>query len=292
MNAVERANAIIHDILVNHLPRIKEGLEKGYVDENQILVMYDHAVRARILREHAGLQPEGKSDLQRNLELRASHSQDEHEDALSRIEAELAAAGASAAMDYPSKTNEHGVTLGSERAAQDYSKVHVEKHECVCGGLIHDLPTGIETMLECEQCKRTFLDEFELAEARKTQRKIPQKCPDATYWTTGTLAGGVNPVPIETEINLNGRKTVIKATNGKFILSYEQIVRMAVNQERGGHLNAFTGSDAELPHWTTVYSHRVPFNQLPGERSGSLYKGKSVECTPGMSITCISTSNA
>lgn len=51
--AHERADAIIKDILMNHLPRIKEGLEAGYVDENQILVMYDHAVRARILKEHA-----------------------------------------------------------------------------------------------------------------------------------------------------------------------------------------------------------------------------------------------
>lgn len=47
-----RAAAIIKDILVNHLPRIQEGLEKGYVDENQILVIYDHAVRCRILTEH------------------------------------------------------------------------------------------------------------------------------------------------------------------------------------------------------------------------------------------------
>lgn len=50
---LERAQAIIKDILVNHLPRVKEGLEKGYIDENQILVIYDHAVRARILTEHA-----------------------------------------------------------------------------------------------------------------------------------------------------------------------------------------------------------------------------------------------
>lgn len=47
-----RADSIIKDILLNHLPRVKEGLEKGYVDENQILVIYDHAVRARILSEH------------------------------------------------------------------------------------------------------------------------------------------------------------------------------------------------------------------------------------------------
>jgi len=48
----ERADRIIQDILVNHLPRIVEGLHAGYVDENQILVMYDHAVRARLLTEH------------------------------------------------------------------------------------------------------------------------------------------------------------------------------------------------------------------------------------------------
>lgn len=47
----QRAKAIIDDILINHLPRVKEGLEKGYVDENQILVIYDHAVRARVLTE-------------------------------------------------------------------------------------------------------------------------------------------------------------------------------------------------------------------------------------------------
>lgn len=51
MNCKERADAIIKDILVNHLPRVQEGLEKGYVDENQILVIYDHAVRARVLIE-------------------------------------------------------------------------------------------------------------------------------------------------------------------------------------------------------------------------------------------------
>lgn len=53
MKASERAAAIIRDIRVNHLPRVQEGLEKGYIDENQILVIYDHAVRARILQEQA-----------------------------------------------------------------------------------------------------------------------------------------------------------------------------------------------------------------------------------------------
>lgn len=62
MSKQERAEAIIKDILVNHLPRIKEGLEKGYVDENQILVVFDHAVRARILQEHPIEHPELEFD--------------------------------------------------------------------------------------------------------------------------------------------------------------------------------------------------------------------------------------
>lgn len=53
MTNEQRADAIVKDILVNHLPRVMEGLRMGYVDENQILVIYDHAVRARILRETA-----------------------------------------------------------------------------------------------------------------------------------------------------------------------------------------------------------------------------------------------
>jgi hypothetical protein len=51
MTPKQRASFIIKDILINHLPRIREGLENGYVDENQILIIYDHAVRARILSE-------------------------------------------------------------------------------------------------------------------------------------------------------------------------------------------------------------------------------------------------
>lgn len=48
-----QAQAIVNDILVNHLPRIREGLEKGYIDENQVLIVYDHCVRARILNNES-----------------------------------------------------------------------------------------------------------------------------------------------------------------------------------------------------------------------------------------------
>lgn len=47
----KKADAIIQDILNNHLPRISEGLKKGYVDENQALIVFDHLVRARSLKE-------------------------------------------------------------------------------------------------------------------------------------------------------------------------------------------------------------------------------------------------
>lgn len=64
-SAKQRAADIISDILVNHLPRIEEGLRKGYVDENQILVIYDHAVRARVLTEHSKTEsPDLKSALE------------------------------------------------------------------------------------------------------------------------------------------------------------------------------------------------------------------------------------
>ena len=54
MTNAEKALLIVKDIAANHLPRIKEGLERGYIDQNQILVIYDHAVRARVLMEADG----------------------------------------------------------------------------------------------------------------------------------------------------------------------------------------------------------------------------------------------
>lgn len=51
MTNKERAAAIIADIQTNHLPRVVDGLGKGYPDENQLLVAFDHMVRARVLLE-------------------------------------------------------------------------------------------------------------------------------------------------------------------------------------------------------------------------------------------------
>ena len=70
----EKANLLLRDILVNHLPRVQEGLEKGYIDENQILVMYDHAVRIRILNEMtASTTPRERASL--NLDCHAAGKQ-------------------------------------------------------------------------------------------------------------------------------------------------------------------------------------------------------------------------
>lgn len=53
---IAMAETIRKDMLDNHLPRVLEGLENGYIDENQILVLYDHAVRARVMRQVASGQ--------------------------------------------------------------------------------------------------------------------------------------------------------------------------------------------------------------------------------------------
>jgi hypothetical protein len=453
MNAQERADSIIKDILDNHLPRVIEGLKLGYVDENQVLVIYDHAVRARILKEFAEAQPaleqmdnlgrlnrELEAEWKRELELEkieqaqgktvgdippminvptpgipcgvltqrenvraivigrdtdgggynhylesfedsggvptykltdkrekafvgslthmtglaerlnnAYHKEpatihfntevthvpltpavlavpraikDEIESGVAIIQGrstvtesyecfvqELGEPTSAAKM-----TTEKGKAKVlpvdvAKKAAKDLTRTYADMEfthqvvsdigwkptkdqlQCACGGLIKEHPTSIETLLKCERCGRVYTDEQDVFNVRKTEVIGGTKCADATYWSTGTLAGGTTPVPMETEINLNGRKVTIQATNGKFILTYEQIVRMAVNQRRG-HLNAFTGSDAELPHETVVYHHRVPWEKLHGERDGSLWKGKSVECTPGMVIDCCNTGNA
>lgn len=377
MNAHERSQAIITDILHNHLPRIKEGLEKGYVDENQVLIVYDHLVRARILEEIANgeFAEDAKKIVQHidnlekiNQELEAEKIEGEVRGDIPRLPqrklVNVPAAGIPCGImkevdeivatqpvprslvdeiqqgmaiivarnemhsdvhyvqdikadGYPEFTKEKGkakvfsAVLASEQAKEwthkyaDMSfyaeavsdlnwKPHVEKLACVCGGVIKDDPqfTG-DVFLKCNDCGRTFLGEMELAEARRTETKVGKKFVDATYWSTGTLIGGTTPVPMETEISLNGDKTTIKAKDGKFVLSYEQIVRMACNQfrkERGR--GPETCSDEELPMFSLTYHHRVPFAELTGERNGSLCRGQRVECTPGMSITCLSTSNA
>ena len=54
MTNKEKAQFIIKDIKANHLPRFIEGLDSGYIDENQLLVIFDHAVRARVFMESDG----------------------------------------------------------------------------------------------------------------------------------------------------------------------------------------------------------------------------------------------
>lgn len=331
MTANERADAIIQDILTNHLPRIKEGLEKGYVDENQILIMFDHAVRARVLKEHTGRisyhpltgMPYYEDNLDRVNKSLESEAQldaaiDEAIAALpARIDGQERDAWIRANMQHPlwraafkreqevrgrnkeavmlDEANfrfEHPKEKEQNREAM-FGKQHVEKLACVCGGIIHDLPTSVEALLKCEQCDRVFMDEFELAEVRRKEFSSPLKQPDATYFTTGTLAGGTTPVPLETEINLNGQKTRIRANGGQFILTYERIVRMAVNQMlKQKSSEPTTMTDAELPSLSVTYHHRVPFQNLPGERSGTLCRGQQVAVSTGMSINAVDTSNA
>jgi hypothetical protein len=514
MTPLERANAIIQDILTSHLPRIKESLERGYIDENQILRMYDHAVRARLLTEIANypnkevgdalakLVPNDKIEHEDALDrvTRALETYDAQkiikdtvkqvtgnpaapvpcayiivgrgmasgivtyashvegltrgtilhgkerenaveldldtattvcaclnrwypdinfrtlyanpevapatepapapapaplthsakglagvyanirQDALSKVEADLEAAPASmlpvnapAPEKQEAKPKVYEFMLDSDRvqfnqpkikgsylrlmlseSKQDYTvfqeaplgkdpDIQIKDEDlvevagqifysvpaavfgakadpvkmtlvnepspltprgifkqvpaleadlrCACGGSIKELPAAPEPIFKCERCERVYMDEQDVASTRKNATIVPQKCPEAVFWTTGTLLNGTTSVPLETQISLNGSKAIVRTVNGKFTLSYERIVRMTISQQRG-HLNDFTGTDADLPRLSCTYYHRVAFDKLPGERSGSLCRGESVEATPGMAITCVDTSNA
>lgn len=388
MNANERADAIIKDILDNHLPRIVEGLKLGYVDENQVLIIYDHAVRARILKEFAKAQPalEHVDNLARlNRELEAEwraemlektqgktvgdippydpatfvHPNEVAQNDLAlhgtklvnvpspdapcgilkqvpavprklkdEIESGVAIVhGRNTVSDHECYVQEIGDTPVASKLVPDKGRakllpVDVAKKlakqlttayadmtfdhqvvsdmgwsptvnmlQCACGGLVKEFPTSVEPLLKCERCERVYVDEEEVFKTRKTETIVPQKCPDATYWTTGTLVNGVTPMATGMEINLNGRKAVVRGVNGQFKLTYEQIVRLTISQQRG-NIGDFTMSDDQLPNLSCTYSHRVEFSQLPGERVGSLCRGQSVQTSPGMVITCIGTGNA
>jgi hypothetical protein len=106
-------------------------------------------------------------------------------------------------------------------------------------------------------------------------------------------AKAVSPEPQMIEINLNSRKVSVLPRDGRYVLSYEEIVRMTCDQDRKDRgLGEIDRPDDQLPNLSCVYHHRVPFNQLTDERDGSLCRGQKVVCTPGMRITCMDTSNA
>ena len=44
-------NNLLKDIQTHHLSRIMDGIEKGYPDENQGMIVIDHLMRVRIYDE-------------------------------------------------------------------------------------------------------------------------------------------------------------------------------------------------------------------------------------------------
>lgn len=68
-------------------------------------------------------------------------------------------------------------------------------------------------------------------------------------------------------------------------ITYEQIVRFACDQidRSKGRPVKPPGYD-QFPMMSVTYHHKVPFEQLPGERDGSLHKGEKVAVTVGMII--------
>lgn len=72
-------------------------------------------------------------------------------------------------------------------------------------------------------------------------------------------------------------------------ISYEQVVEYA----HPGFFTKYPDPDPyKRPVFTVTYRHKVPWNELLGERNGSLTPGQRVKCTGGMIINCCITGNA
>jgi hypothetical protein len=97
------------------------------------------------------------------------------------------------------------------------------------------------------------------------------------------------------KVNLNGEEVEVPVTDGECVLTYDDVILMAVNQFRRqrGSPPVDPSEPFPMPHLSVVYHHRVPFEQLPGERDGSLWLGsKPVKVTNGMVINAVNTSGA
>lgn len=78
------------------------------------------------------------------------------------------------------------------------------------------------------------------------------------------------------KIKINGKDMEVSES----ALTYQQIVDLADTSRGKSALHSI------------MYGHRVPFNQLPGERSGMVCPGQSVPVTEGMHIEAIVTDSA
>jgi hypothetical protein len=109
-------------------------------------------------------------------------------------------------------------------------------------------------------------------------------------------ATSVKPVAKSVKIMVNYYEVELYPKDGEVVLSYEDIVRLAENQDRIENGRSILGPDDELPMLSVVYHHnpKLPFEQMPeGKHGGMLSRGsKSVKATPGMIIHALHTGNA
>jgi len=54
---LDQSEALIRDVLENHLPQLKADLENGVPSEHQALTILDHLIRARVFQHAAKQQP-------------------------------------------------------------------------------------------------------------------------------------------------------------------------------------------------------------------------------------------
>ena len=111
-----------------------------------------------------------------------------------------------------------------------------------------------------------------------------QKSYVPTYGMTGTIAHG-RAVITSVGLKVNARDVIHEDE----YITYEQVVAYV----DPGFFVKYPDSDpTKRPTFTVVYSHKVPWSLLHGERTGSLTPGQKVRCTGGMIIDAIITGNA
>jgi len=92
------------------------------------------------------------------------------------------------------------------------------------------------------------------------------------------------------DIIVNTETVTLYPRDGKIDdLTYEQIIRMACDQIDKSKGRLVKPPDYKFPDMSVTYRHKVPFDQLPGERDGMMCRGQKVVVTPGMIINAYCT---
>lgn len=170
----------------------------------------------------------------------------------------------------------------------DYA-VGDDERVVVTGRIMYTVPPatfGSEPCLRCGEAKEDHAEVNETCPVGGPQASVfqPTGQEEAKQQVESLLGTAV-------EINVNSDKETLYFKDGEpREITYEQIIRIACDQidKSKGRQVKPPGYD-QFPQMSVTYRHRVPFEELPSERDGSLWKGKKVAVTPGMIINAYCT---